>query len=415
MIERARHLEALRELLGRSPIVAVVGARQVGKTTLARAYIARSRSRATIFDLENAADLARLADPSLTLQPLRGLVVLDEIHRRPELFPVLRVLADRPASETRFLVLGSASPVLLRQTSESLAGRIAYFDLSGFTLDEVGTAEIDNLWLRGGFPRSLLADSDRASAAWRRDFIRTFLERELPQFGVTIPAATLGRFWSMLAHYHGQIWSSSEFARSFGVAHTTVRRYLDLLTSTFVVRQLLPWSENLGKRQVKAPKVYLADSGLLHTLLGVENREGLEVHPKVGASWEGFMLSTVVHLLGAHPEQCYFWATHAGAELDLLIVAGQRRLGFEFKRTTAPELTKSMRVALEDLKLARLDVVHAGSETFPMATNVRAVAATRLLQDVEPLPFGRWAGLTAHRRRPARGVRAGAGRRTRRI
>lgn len=383
MIARLGHLRTLERLLSAHRVVAILGARQVGKTTLARGLIQRRGGPSTIFDLEDPADLARLADPILALENLRGLVVLDEIQRRPDLFPILRVLSDRPRSTTRFLVLGSASPDLLRQSSESLAGRIAYHELPGFTLDEVGPSTLASVWLRGGFPRSFLARSAAASAEWRRAFIRTFLERDLPQLGVTIPAPTLQRFWSMLAHYHGQVWNSSEFARSFGVADTTVRRYLDVLSSTFVARQLQPWSENLGKRQVKSPKVYLSDSGLLHTLLGIETLRDLERHPKVGASWEGFMLGTVMHVLRLPLESCYFWATHAGAEIDLLVIEGRRRRGFEFKRTTAPQLTRSMRSALEDLKLSRLDVIHAGKETFPLAPRVRAVAATRILDDLD--------------------------------
>ena len=384
MIERHRHLRVIGQLLSRHPVVAILGARQVGKTTLARALIARRPGPSTIFDLEDPTDVARLGDPMLAFERLRGLVVLDEIQRRPEIFPILRVLVDRPQAGLRFLVLGSASPALLRQSSESLAGRIAYYELPGLSVDEVGAAQLSTLWLRGGFPRSFLARSGTASMEWRRDFIQTFLERDLPQLGVTIPAATLRRFWLMLAHYHGQVWNASEFGRAFGVSDTTVRRYLDVLTSTFVVRQLAPWSENLGKRQVKAPKIYLSDSGLLHALLGLGTHRDLEGHPKVGASWEGFMLGVVVQHLSARPEHCYFWATHAGAELDLLVVEGRRRLGFEVKHTTAPTLTRSMRSALTDLRLTRLEVIHAGRETFPLAPRVRAVAAFSVLDEIPP-------------------------------
>ena len=319
----------------------------------------------------------------LILEPLRGLVVLDEIQRRADLFPVLRVLADRRPIRTRFLVLGSVSPDLLRQSSESLAGRIALYPLPGLSLEEVGATKLETLWLRGGFPRSFVARSHRESSEWRRNFIQTFVERDLPNLGVNIPAQTLERFWAMLAHYHGQVWNGSELARAFGVSSHTVRRYLDLLTSTFVVRQLRPWRENLRKRQVKMPKVYLSDAGLLHTLLEVETRRQLERHPKVGASWEGFLLDAVIHHLRARPEQCYFWATHQGAELDLLILRGSERRGFELKRTTAPRLTRSMHVALEDLSLSSLDVIHAGKDTFPLAPKVRAIAARRLLDDLE--------------------------------
>jgi predicted AAA+ superfamily ATPase len=323
MVERAGELKRLTELLSRHPVVGIVGARQVGKTTLAWQFAAVRRGPTTFFDLEDHADLARLADPMLALKPLQGLVVLDEVQRLPDLFPVLRVLADRPGRGARFLVLGSASPGLLRQSSESLAGRIAYHELGGLSLDEVGAGRADALWLRGGFPRSLLARSSAASLEWRREFIRTFLERDVPQLGFGIASATLRRFWMMLAHYHGQVWNASEFGRSFGVSDATVRRYLDLLSSALVVRQLQPWHENIAKRQVRAPKVYLADTGLLHALLGLGTRDALDGHPKVGASWEWFVIRELVRRLGVPREECWFWATHAGAELDLLVVHGR--------------------------------------------------------------------------------------------
>ncbi|MHB8876726.1 MAG: ATP-binding protein [Myxococcaceae bacterium] len=370
-------------LLRRNPVVAVVGARQVGKSTLARQIATRMKGTTTFFDLEHPADLRLLDEPSRVLEPARGLVVLDEVQRRPELFPVLRVLADRPRG-AKFLVLGSAAPELLRQSSESLAGRIAYHHLGGLSLSEVGPAKLNRLWLRGGFPRSFTARSDADAAQWRLDFVRTFLERDLPQLGVRTPETTLRRFWSMLAHVHGQTLNWSELGRSMGVADSTVRGYLDALTGTFVVRQLQPWFENISKRQVKAPKVFIGDSGLLHTLLDVNTRAELDVHPKVGASWEGFCISEVVKRLGARPDQCFFWATHAGAELDLLVVAGGKRRGFEVKLTDAPRVTPSMRVALEDLKLDSLDVIHAGRETTPLAARIRAVSAGRLVDDLKP-------------------------------
>lgn len=384
MIARRGHLRSLRGLLARHPVVAILGARQVGKTTLARQLAASRRGPVAYFDLEDPKARAVLRDPMLALEPLRGWVVLDEIQRLPGIFETLRVLADRPRSRTRFLVLGSASPELLRQGSESLAGRIAFHRLPPLTLDEVGAPHLDRLWLRGGFPRSFVARSDAASAEWRREFVQTFLERDLPQLGIGIPAATLHRFWSMLAHYHGQIWNAAEFARSFGVSDMTVRRYLDLLSGALVVRQLRPWAENIGKRLVKSPKVFIADSGVLHTLLDIDSPDQLQRHPKGGVSWEGFAMENLIRLLDARPEQCYFWATHAGAELDLLVVQGDRRLGFEFKRTVAPSLTPSMRSALTDLRLTRLDVIHAGSDTFPLAPRVRAVPARRLLLDIRP-------------------------------
>jgi predicted AAA+ superfamily ATPase len=384
-LERVRHLNQLKNLLTRYPVVAILGARQVGKTTLARQLAARTATPTTVFDLENPADLARLDDPMLALQDLDGLVILDEIQRRPELFPVLRVLADRPQLPAHFLVLGSASPTLLQQSSESLAGRIHYHELGGFALDEIGLEAADRLWLRGGFPDSFLAHSDTESADWRRDFVRTFLERDMPQLGVRVPALTLRRFWTMLAHYHAQIWNGAELARAFGVSAPTVRHYLDTLTSALVLRQLPPWFANVGKRQVKSPKIYIADCGLLHTLLNVPTRDDVESHPKVGASWEGFALGEVITRLGAHPEECFFWATYTGAELDLLVVRGMQRWGFEFKRTVSPRMTRSMRAAFETLGLDRLDVIHAGEHTFPMADQVRAVALRQILGDLDLL------------------------------
>jgi predicted AAA+ superfamily ATPase len=384
-VARRRDVARLRRLLRTHPVVGILGPRQVGKTTLARELLKEVPGKTAVFDLEDPADLARLADARLALEPLRGLVVVDEIQRRPDLFPLLRVLADRPRRPARFLVLGSASPELLRQSSESLAGRVAYHELGGFTLEDVGPARAERLWLRGGFPRSFLARTEGEGAEWRQAFVRTFVERDLPQLGVTIPAATLERFWAMLAHYHGQVWNASEFARSFGVSDVTVRRYLDLLSATFAVRLLLPWSENIGKRQVRSPKVYLADSGILHALLGIRERRDLERHPKLGASWEGFALDAVVRRLGVDRRECHFWATHSGAELDLLVVRGRRRWGFEFKRTSAPSVTRSMRTALEDLRLQRLDVVHGGPHSFALAPRIRAVAFSRLLDDVSPL------------------------------
>jgi len=385
MIDRDRHLGRITSLLKRFPVVAILGARQVGKTTLANLIAPSVSDRSTRFDLENPSDLARLADPMLGLQGLTGLVVLDEVQRRPELFPVLRVLADRKPVRARFLVLGSAAPDLLRQSSESLAGRIAYYELPGLALREVGAGQANRLWLRGGFPRSFLARSDRESMEWRQSFIRTFLERDLPALGVNIAADTMRRFWSMLAHHHAQLWNASEIGRSFGVADTTVRSYLDKLTDALVVRQLKPWHENLGKRQVKSPKIYVRDSGLLHTLLNLAVQRDLEGHPKLGASWEGFVIDQIVQQLEVLPEETYHWRTHQGAELDLLVVRGGLRLGFEVKRTVAPTLTSSMRSAMQDLKLKSLFVVHAGNETFPLSRQVQAVALNDLLKTVKSL------------------------------
>ncbi|CAN5799896.1 ATP-binding protein [soil metagenome] len=384
MLSRKQDLEAVVALLRASPVVALLGPRQVGKSTLARA-VGREFHRVTTLDLEADADRRRVAEPIAALERLRGLVVIDEIQYAPELFRALRVLADRPRRPASFLVLGSASPELLRQTSETLAGRIAFHELGGFSLDEVGPPKLRRLWLRGGFPRAFTAKTTAESARWRRDFIRTFLERDLPQLDVRTPALALRRFWSMLAHVHGQTLNWSELGRSMGVADTTVRGYLDILEGTLVVQTLKPWHENISKRQVKSPKVYIRDSGLLHTLLDIETEEQLEGHPRVGASWEGFAIREVTRRLGARPEQCFFWSTHAGAELDLLVIAGERRLGFEIKRTAAPSITPSMRSALLDLKLDSLDVVHSGKETYPLSDRVRALALDRVLSDLTPL------------------------------
>lgn len=385
MLRRVGHEARLETLLEEFPVVGLIGARQVGKTTLARALAARRTGPVHLFDLEDPADRAQLADPRLALESLEGLVVLDEIQHAPQLFRVLRVLVDRPDASSRFLVLGSASPELLRQGSESLAGRIAYHELGPLDLSETGSAEADRLWLRGGFPRSYLAGSEAASARWRREFVRTHVERDLPALGLRVDAATIRRFWTMLGHYHGQTWNGAELARSFGVSERTVRRYLDLLCHTYMARRLEPWHENLKKRQRRAPKVYVNDSGLLHALLGIESREDLLSHPKVGASFEGFALRQIANHLRARSEECYTWALHSGPELDLLVVRGRRRLGFEIKRSSAPKATKAMRVALEVLGLERLDVVHAGEKTFALGDSLRAVSLRRLLEDLEPL------------------------------
>jgi len=366
MIARDDCLSDVRHALSRNPVVALVGPRQCGKTTLARQLVPADSVR--YFDLENPASLARLEAPMTALGSLTGLVVIDEIQRRPDLFPVLRVLADRRPRRQRFLILGSASPTLLRQSSESLAGRIETMTLAGFSLAEVGLRRLDTLWHRGGFPPSFLARSDADSYAWRRQFIQTFLERDVPHLGTAIAPAALLRFWTMVAHYHGNVWRAAEPARSLGVSEPTIRRYLDLLSGLFLVRQLQPWHENLTKRQVKAPKVYLRDTGLLHALLGVRSAHDLLNHPKSGASWEGFAVDEVIR--AARPDDAYFWATHQGAELDLLLFVGGRRVGVEVKREDAPRMTKSMHIAKTDLGLDRLVVVYPGSESYELAPGV---------------------------------------------
>ncbi|MGC9452777.1 MAG: ATP-binding protein [Oceanipulchritudo sp.] len=385
MLYREQELSELAGLLKRHRVVGIIGARQVGKTTLAEAYMRTVSEPCHWFDLENPEDEARLTEPMLALKKLSGLVVIDEVQRHPDLFPILRVLADRKPNPARFLILGSASPELLRQGAESLAGRIFYHELGGFSLGEVGAENADRLWIRGGLPLSFLADTEQGSFETRTGYIRTFIEKDLPQLGINVAAVTMRRFWTMLAHYHGQTWNSSELARSFGVADTTVRNYLDQLTSALVVRQLQPWHANISKRQVKTPKVYIADSGIFHALLNLPEAADVESHPKCGASWEGFVMNQLMRHLGARPEECHFWATHAGAELDLLIVRGRRRLGFEIKRTAAPTVTPSMRHALTDLQLEKLEVIHAGEHTFPLTGQIRAVALADILKQVDPL------------------------------
>ena len=369
MVKRLALLSQIRHALRRSRVVALIGPRQSGKTTLARQIVPPDSPR--YFDLEEPTSLARLAEPMTALAPLRGVIVIDEVQRRQDLFPMLRVLADRRPLSARFLILGSASPELLRQSSESLAGRLETITLPGFTLAEVGTRALNRHWLRGGFPRSFLARTHEDSLRWRNEFIQTFLERDLPQLGVSIPAQALRRFWAMVAHYHGNIWNAAEPARSLGVSEPTVRRYLDLLTGVFLVRQLPPWHENLGKRQVKAPKVYVRDCGLLHALLGVRTDAELLHHPKCGASWEGYAIEEALNLV--QPDDAYFWATHQGAELDLLLLKNGRRFGMEIKRTDAPTLTPSMRIALDDLRLEHLIVLYPGMRRYPLSTRVTAV------------------------------------------
>ena len=369
MVERARWLREIRTALKRSRVTALVGPRQSGKTTLAR-QILPPDSKA-YFDLEDPRSLARLAEPMTALGPLKGTVIIDEVQRRPDLFPVLRVLADRRPLPARFLILGSATPDLLRQSAETLAGRLETITLSPFGIEELGPDVFPRHWRRGGFPPSYLVRSEKDSFIWREQFIRTVLERDLPQLGISIPAATLFRFWTMLAHYHGSVWNAAEPARSLGLSQPTVRRYLDLLTGLYMVRQLQPWHENLQKRQVKAPKIYLRDSGLLHTLLGVRTDREMLSHPKVGASWEGYVIEEVLKTV--RPDASYFWATHTGAEVDLLLFKGGRRYGVEIKFQDAPRLTPSMRIAMEDLHLEGLTVFYPGDLRYELAERVTVV------------------------------------------
>jgi hypothetical protein len=374
MIQRNDYLNRLKIAIERSPVTALLGPRQCGKTTLAR-QLAEHRP-STFFDLESLPDRRRLQNPGLMLGGLTGLVVLDEIQEMPELFQVLRFLVDHPENQARFLILGSASPEIIKSASETLAGRLEFIELQGFDLAETGAETWETLWLRGGFPRSFLSNSEEDSLAWREGFIRTFLERDIPQLGINIPAVTMRRFWTMLAHYHGQTWNAAEIGRSMGLSDKTVRSYLDILTGTFMIRQLQPWFENLGKRQVKSPKIYFRDTGLYHSLLDIPNRHILLGHPKVGASWEGFAIEQALQIL--HPNAAYFWGTHAGAEIDLVFQHKGRRYGMEVKFSEAPSLTPSMRIAVSELNLERLWIVYPGNEVYPVTEKITALPLAKL-------------------------------------
>lgn len=369
MIERISLVRQIQTALGRSRVVALSGARQSGKTTLAQQFVAPDELN--YFDLEDPVSLARLDEPMTALRELKGVVVIDEIQRRPELFPILRVLADRQPLPARFLILGSAAPTLAQAASESLAGRLETIPVAGFSLAEIGAAGLQEHWLRGGFPLAYLAGSQADSLAWRKNFVLSFLERDLPQWGIQIPAATLLRFWMLLAHYHGQTWNSAEAGRAFGVSDQTIRRYLDILEGVFMVRVLQPWYANIQKRQVKAPKIYFRDSGLLHYLLGIRSELDLATHPKIGASWEGYAIEETIKALA--PDEAYYWATHNGAELDLLLVKNGRRIGVECKRADAPRMSASMHRAVEDLRLERLVVLYPGEKIYRLAEQVEVV------------------------------------------
>ena len=378
-IHRSALESRVRDALARSSAVALIGPRQVGKTSLARRFLSEASAR--YFDLESPRDLQRLEEPLTSLEALQGLVVIDEIQRRPDLFPVLRVLIDRDRRPGQFLILGSASPALLRQSGESLAGRLEIIEVDALSIGEAGASNIDTLWTRGGFPMSFLALTDQKSMSWRENFVRLTVERDLPALGLSGAPTAIRRFWGMLAHYHGQIWNAAEPARSLGVGETTVRRYLDFLSDAFLLRQLPPWHENLGKRQVKAPKVYVRDSGILHALLQLPSSEAVMAHPKSGASWEGFIVEQVLH--HAQPSETYFWATHQGAELDLLLFKYGRRVGVEIKRADAPRLTLSMKIALADLKLDRLLVIYPGNKPYRLAPKVEVIPAASVGEFVE--------------------------------
>jgi len=364
--------------LDRFPVVLLLGPRQCGKTTLAREVVARRHAR--YFDLEDPECPLLPESANLLLRPIKGLVVIDEFQRMPELFNLLRVLADRRPLPARFLILGSASPDLVQGVSETMAGRVAYIPMHGFGLHEVGMDRWRDLWIRGRFPNAFLAVDDEHSYDWRQNFIQSFLERDLPQLGLGIPAVTMRRFWTMLAHWHGQTWNASELARSLDTRQETARRYLDILCGAFMIRQLPPWFENLGKRLVKAPKVYFRDTGLLHTLLGLRNFEQVIAHPRLGFSWEGFALEEVLSRLRAERE-AFFYKTHGGAELDLLLLRNGKRFGFEFKFQYTPRVTKAMHVVMEDLGLERLFVVYPGIQRYPLAPRIEALSLGEIQED----------------------------------
>lgn len=381
-LQRDHYFKEIEDMLDLFSVVALLGARQCGKSTLAHLYIKKLRQGQTdmpihYFDLENPADEARLADPQIALQDLTGLIVIDEIQRHPNLFPLLRYLVDYKPQ--KYLILGSSSRDLIHQSGETLAGRIAYIELPPFTSFEVEDDDIKKLWLRGGFPKSFLAKTNADSMRWRKEYIKTYLERDLASFGFNnIQPARMRRFWQMLAHYHGQNFNASEIAGSLGIDHKTAKRYLDILHGTFMVRQLKPWFANVGKRQVKAPKIYFRDSGILHAFLGTDDYDQLTTHPKLGASWEGFALEEVIRKFAPDPDDCYFWATSNEAELDLMIIKDSKRMGFEFKYTTTPKITKSMNIALNDLMLDELTIVIPGAENYALSKKIQVCGLEKI-------------------------------------
>ncbi len=362
MIERRGYLDHVKKAISRSPIVALLGPRQCGKTTLARVICNNQASN--YFDLESQADLRRLVNPEIILASLSGLVVIDEIQTKPDLFATLRVVVDKPDNRCNFLILGSASPQLIRNVSETLAGRVEFVDMAGFDLTELGTNSWRPLWTRGGFPRSFLANDDQDSFAWREGFIRTFLQRDIPQLGINISAQAMRRFWTMLAHYHGQIWNASRIGSALGINDKTARSYMDILTETYMIHQLQPWHENISKRQTKSPKIYFRDTGLLHSLLDLQDFHTITGHPQVVASWEGFAMEQVIRKI--RPSQLYYWATYSGAELDMFFIVNGKRYGIEFKFSEAPEKTKSMVIAIDSLKLNKLFIVYPGEKSWPV-------------------------------------------------
>lgn len=364
------------------PIIGILGPRQSGKTTLARQIAKEYDGEVHYFDLEDPGDMILLDNPKAALEGLKGLIVIDEIQHIQSLFPLLRVLVDREANEQTFLILGSASQELIRHSSESLAGRIEYIELTPFSYLE--TQELDNLWIRGGFPRSYLAINEEASLRWRDSYIKTFLERDIPKLGIQIPPQNMYRFWMMLTHYHGNILNASELGRSLSLSSPTIRKYLDILTGTFMVRQLQPWFENIGKRQIKSPKIYIRDSGLLHALLKVENTRQLASHFKLGASWEGFAIEEILRHHHIRPEEAFFWGTQGGSEIDLFFMQHGRRYGFEFKYTDTPKTTKSMHLSKTDLKLDELHIIYPGTKSYNLGDTIQCHGLIHYLNNVNP-------------------------------
>ena len=381
MIERKGYINRVKKAISRSPIVALLGPRQCGKTTLARMICDHQPS--TYFDLESQTDLRRLVNPEMILASLQDLVVIDEIQTKPDLFATLRVVVDKPENKCHFLILGSASPHIIRRVSETLAGRVEFVDMAGFDVSELGMKSWKQLWTRGGFPRSFLARNDQDSFVWREGFIRTFLQRDIPQLGINIPAPAMRRFWTMLAHYHGQMWNASRIGSALGINDKTARSYLDILTQTYMIHQLQPWYENIQKRQVKSPKIYFRDTGLLHSLLDLRDFYTVTGHPQVGASWEGFAMEQIIRK--TNPSQVYYWATYSGAELDMFMIVNGKRYGIEFKFNEAPDKTKSMAIAIESLKLDKLLIVYPGEKCWPVNESISVCPIDRVEESLEQI------------------------------
>jgi uncharacterized protein len=378
-MKRTFYLEKIISNYRVHKVCGLIGPRQVGKTTLAKMYISKHVTQEVVYyDLENPIDLAKLKNPMLTLSRLKNkFIVIDEVQKLPNLFPILRVLVDDEKINQKYLILGSASRDLLKQSSETLAGRIGYIEIMPFSLEEV--EDTNKLWIRGGLPISYLSINNKDSLFWRESYIRTFLERDIYNLGFNIPPEQLRRFWLMLSHFHGQIFNANEISKSLGISNHTARKYLDVLKGTFMVRILFPWFENLKKRQVKSPKIYFRDSGILHSLIGIKNYDELSNNPKLGSFWEGFALEEIIRQLNTTDEENYFWSTQQGAELDLLIVKGGKRIGFEFKFSDKPKITKSMMISSKDLKLDHLYLIFPGNDDFPLSDNITAYGLEKAL------------------------------------